>query len=105
MGRLTNVYAPVAFVLVSRVSEVCSAFTVTVALGIYAARGSVTSPVIPPSVCCANSEPQHSATAAATASNRETEEGKICLEYFNSLTSKIGDFINEFSETSRTHNE
>jgi hypothetical protein len=82
------VYPPVEFVVVSRVIEVCSDITVTVALEMTLPEGSETSPVMPPSVCCEYNEPQHSATVAAMASNREDAEGKTRLAFFIWLTSK-----------------
>src|SRR5271170_8247818 len=71
MGRLTRLYSPDALVLTERVRAVCSSTTLTVALGITPPDESVTSPVMPPSVCCAGTMVAHSATAATNTSSRE----------------------------------
>jgi hypothetical protein len=46
-------------------------------------EASVTSPVIPHSVCCAATGAGHSAAAAANASSRENEEMKLRMKYPN----------------------
>ena len=89
MGRLTNVYKPVPFVFVERVSEVCSSVTVTEALGITPPEASVTSPVMPPSVCCATRELVHSATAATVISSRESRVENNCVQCLKGVTSTI----------------
>jgi hypothetical protein len=78
----------VPLVTVVRVIDVDSAVTVTVALGITPPVGSVTSPVMPPSVCCDKSDEQHSATIATIASNRGNADGRIRIKGVNWLTSK-----------------
>src|SRR5580692_4550444 len=82
MGRVTRLYSPDALVFTERVRAVCSSTTETVALGITPPDPSVTEPVMPPSVCCAGTVVEHSATAATSASSRkigvETERMK-CL--------------------------
>src|SRR5579872_2294853 len=81
IGRFTNEYVPAPLVTSVRVRDVCSSRTVTVALGITLPDGSVTSPVIPPSVCCASSVEPHSATTAAKASSRGNKEEYGLMEY------------------------
>ena len=71
-----------------RVSEVCSSVTETDALGITPPEASVTSPVIPPSVCCAARELLHNAMAAAIISSPGKENGDTRLKCFKRLTSK-----------------
>src|ERR1700677_5161541 len=77
MGRLTRLYSPDALVCTVRVSAVCSSTTVTVAPGITPPDESVTSPVMPATVCCAKTALQHSATTADTASSRGIDEETI----------------------------
>src|SRR5580692_3705782 len=75
MGRFTKVYVPAPLVLVVRVSEVFSSTRVTPALGMTPPDGSVTSPVMPPRVCCADRNELHSAMAARIVSSwGKTEE-------------------------------
>jgi len=77
---------------VLRESEVCSSVMVTLALGITPPDASLTSPEMPPSVCCANRGEQHSAATVAIASSRESREEKICMEYLKWRASKNGVF-------------
>src|SRR5579862_884133 len=74
MGRFTNVYIPEGLVFVVRSNPVFSSSSETVALGMTPPCGSVTSPVSPPSVCCARREELHSAKAATIASSRTNNE-------------------------------
>src|SRR5580700_292118 len=55
MGRFTNSYTPLEFVVCVRVSCVCSLTRVTRVSATEAPEESVTAPVIPPSVCWASS--------------------------------------------------
>src|ERR1035438_443513 len=80
MGRFTKAYSPDPLVFTERVSDVCSSTTVTVTLGITPPDESVTSPVMPPRVCCARTVPEHSATAAAKASSRGIGEETIRMK-------------------------
>src|SRR5580704_11354373 len=89
MVRFTNKYSPAAVVLVVRVNAVCSSTTVTVALGSTPPEESVTSPVMPPRVCCAGEVGQHSAMAAATASSRGIREKDERIEYLNLKASEV----------------
>src|ERR1700677_2960765 len=81
MGRLTRLYSPDPLVLTERVKAVCSSRTVTVALGIAPPDASVTSPVMPPRVCCAGTRVQHSATAATNTSSRGIGEETIRMKF------------------------
>src|SRR6266568_6931609 len=90
MGRFTNMYVPVPLVLVVRVNEVCSSNTVTVALGMTPPDASVTTPVMPPSVCCANRGEMHSAATATIANSRGSRVFWIRMEYLNLLASVKG---------------
>ena len=82
MGRFTKAYTPEAFVFAVRVSEVCSSTAVTCTLGITLPDESVTSPVMPPSVCCAKSDGAHSATAAATAGSQGSRDESLRMKCF-----------------------
>jgi hypothetical protein len=58
---------------------------VTVALGITPPEVSVTTPVIPPSVCCASRNELDSAAAATMVNSLGSREEKIRMEYLKSL--------------------
>jgi hypothetical protein len=79
----------VPFVIAVRVSDVCSPTTVTVALGITPPDSSVTTPVMPPSVCCAESDELHSAAAATIASSRGSKEQNERMEYLKEMASEV----------------
>src|SRR5580658_2568444 len=81
MGRLTKLYSPDPLLVTERVNPVFSSTTVTVALGITPPDESLTSPVMPPRVCCARTALQHSATTARTASSRGIREETSRMEY------------------------
>src|SRR5580698_11237806 len=89
MGRLTKRYSPVPFDLTVRVRPVCSPTIVTSALGMTLPELSVTSPVMPPNVCCASREEVHSATTATKASSRNIEEEMLRMENNNARPHKV----------------
>src|ERR1700744_4076644 len=83
MGRLTKLYSPEPLVLAVRVRDVCSFTTVTVVLGITPPPESATSPVMPPRVCCANTNVLDNAKATTRISNwgnREQANRDECLK-------------------------
>src|SRR5580692_12241653 len=82
MGRFTKEYSPEALVFTERVNAVFSSTTVTVALGITPPEESVTSPVMPPRVCCARPVLKHSATTATNASSPGIREKKLRMVNF-----------------------
>src|SRR5580698_9706391 len=92
MGRLTRLYSPEALDLTERVRPVCSSTTVTVALGITPPEPSVTEPVMPPSVCCAKTIGEHSATAATNASSRNVGEKTNRLKFLTLHSLENKDF-------------
>src|SRR5438876_12077168 len=88
MGKFTNAYVPEPLVFAVRVRDVDSSTTVTDALGITPPEASVTTPVMPPSVCCAKERGMHSAATAINASSRGSRVVWSLIKYLNLLASE-----------------
>ncbi len=88
MGRFTSEYVPDEFVVVVRVRDVDSSTTVIDTLGITPPDASVTSPVRPPSVCCARTCKEHNAATVANINSRKDTNERTGMEYFNLLASE-----------------
>src|ERR1700760_3745475 len=71
IGRLGKRYSPEAFVVASRLRPVCSSTSLIVAPAIIPPELSLTVPVMPPNVCCANNSGAENAATAKTASSRK----------------------------------
>src|ERR1022692_617659 len=91
MGRLTKRYSPDPFEMTVGVNPVCSPVIVTTALGITLPEDSVTSPEMPPSVCCASRAEEHSAATARIDSSRRNGEERRRMDDLNCTASRNRD--------------